>query len=237
MKTFLTYVAALLLVLGTSAIGQASGSKTSSGLSFGSSTPEEILDGAYQEIMHYDELGLDVPEDVYNFYFACERLVHPEFYEGRHEQAGALDQLDDTCPGTIIQGPGDPVGVGGGSFASYINYGQTTTASNNCTYPNCRLGRDVVAELIVHEFGYIVITTTGSAFDTYLCIYQGACCGEEGSKKIAENNNNPDLCEGQRLAAGISDCFSPGTYWIVLDGAGPTARGSFALRVDFEPCD
>jgi hypothetical protein len=168
-----------------------------------------------------------VPEDVYDRYFELEEQLHPEFYS-RGADAGAIDELSDACPGPLVYMP-----AGEQYYSISTTCGQTYNATNDCTYPNCRYGRDVIMQIDVWYPGLIRMTTTGSRFDTYLCLYNGNCCGEEGSYLIGSNNNNPGLCNGQALAAGMEDYVSPGTYWLVLDGAGPAARGSYCLTVEF----
>ena len=161
------------------------------------------------------------------FYYAFDRQVNPQFYVERQED-GALDELTDGCPGPLIDGP--PAG----EYMIYTTCGQTNTATNDCTYPGCRYGRDVFAMIQTQGYDWIRITTTGSTFDTYLCLYVGNCCGLPGAYKVGENNNNPSLCNGQRLNAGMQGClyFGPGTYYIVLDGAGPAAFGHYCLTVE-----
>ena len=218
-----------ILVLGTCSVFAGDfmdgGPLANRNLEFGKSTPQEVIDALVEQIDWYDQQGIGVPKEMYDFYFAMEPLVVPQAYEGRGEQ-GAIDELNDTCPGTVIQFPEE------GDYM-YTTCGQTYNATNNCTYPNCRYGRDVMVQLEVESSGLIVMTTTGSRFDTYLCLYAVDCCGQEDSEKLAENNNNPDLCNGQLLAAGIDGCILPGTYWLILDGAGPAARGSYCLNIQF----
>lgn len=196
-------------------------------------TAEVELNALYEQISKSDEQGIDVPEAVYDRYFALEELLHPEYYElPTRGHTIFLDELQDVCPGTEIEGPE-------GGVMTYSVCGQTYNANNDCTYPDCRYGRDVVVELHINANDYLVITTTGSRFDTYLCLYADACCGEEGMDVIERNNNAPELCNGQRLAAGIERCVFPGTYYIVLDGAGPSARGSYCLNITsyYDDCE
>ncbi len=226
MKTLVLTLGMCVLVLCSSIAVAASSASARSDLSFVSSTAEEILDGAYQEILRQEDLGLDVPEETYNFYFAFERLVHPEFYEARTGESGALDQLGNACPGSVIIGPNS------GNMV-VRTCGSTVSSGNNCSAPYCRLGNDVVVQLVVNNHGSLTVRTAGSSFDTYICLYLDACCGEPGSFLNAVNNNAPILNYGQRLAAGFSVCVSPGNYWLVLDGAGPSARGSYCLEFQF----
>lgn len=187
---------------------------------------EAELDALYAQIQKLDEQGADVPEEVYARYFELEEQLHPEYYSQHEENPGALDELSNTCPGTYVYINGE------GDFF-WSTCGQTYNATNNCTYPQCRYGRDVMIQLEVDGSGWLELTTTGSRFDTYLCMYNGNCCGQEGSYNFGSNNNNPDLCNGQMLAAGMDGCIFPGTYWLVLDGASASARGSYCLNINF----
>ncbi len=192
---------------------------------------QKYLEGAYQQITWYEARQLEVPEGLYEFYFKYEKLVHPEFYETRHQNAVVLDEFADSCPGTVIQIPDE-------EEYTVISCGQTNNARNDCTYPDCRWGRDVVVQVELEEDGQMTITTTGSNFDTYLSVFEDDCFTEDGSDLIESNNNNPSLCNGQRLAAGIYECFDAGTYWIVVDGNSTSSRGSYCLTIEFEDfCD
>ncbi|MBL0060996.1 MAG: hypothetical protein IPP40_05765 [bacterium] len=189
-------------------------------------SPEEILEQAYQNIQWYEEHNVDVPEDVYDFYFLAERLVHPEYYSARDE-AGSLDQFADACPGTVINGP---------DFGEmYItSTGSTMTANNDCSTPNARLGRDVMVNLNIFYPCRVTLRTAGSVFDTFLVLYEDNCCDSDNDFVVASNNNDPYLNYGQRLAAGLEVCLFPGDYYIVLDGASSAARGSYRLAIAIE---
>lgn len=198
----------------------------------GQTSVAEALEAAFQQIELYEQNQWEVTKEMYDFYFKLDRLVNPEIYaemDGRTDESGALDQLIGTCPGSIILGPQDEEEM------VIRTCGSTSSGANHCSYPDCRLGRDVVAQLVVDEDVELTITTTGSSFDTYLCVYdEDGCCGEEGSNLIAFNNNNPSLCNGQRLAAGLYfPCINAGTYYVILDGAFPSAHGSYCLTFDF----
>lgn len=232
MKKLVVFAAACLMALSAAFAADEAGNAPDGqyGLAFGRSTAAEILEGAYQQIMWYEARELDVPEGLYEFYFKYEKLVHPELYETRHQGSVVLDEFADTCPGTIIQIPDE-------DDYTVISYGQTNNAQNDCTYPDCRWGRDVVVQVKLEGSGSLTITTTGSNFDTYLSVFEDECFTGD-TDLYNSNNNNPGLCNGQRLASGIYDCFSAGTYWIVIDGAGAAARGSYALTIEFEDfCD
>lgn len=233
MKRLIVVMATCLLALSAVFAGDvtdAAALDQSTSLAYGESSATEILAGAYQQIMWYETQQLDVPEALYDFFFKYEALVQPELNPERTEGRNVLDEFADLCPGTVIEGPD-------GGDLTVTSYGQTNNATNNCTYPNCRFGKDVVVQLEVQSSNFIRVTTTGSRFDTYLCLYEAGCCGELGSTKIVENNNNPGLCDGQLLAAGFQTCVDPGTYWLVLDGAGVAARGSYALTIFFAACE
>lgn len=193
-------------------------------LAIGSSSPEEILEAAAGYIQWHEEQGLEVPEYVYEFHFKVEQTAHPEYFAGRTE-LNPLDQHDDACPGTHIEGPdfGD---------VSITSCGTTMYANNDCSYPNCRNARDVIIEIDMNYDGWLTVRTAGSMFDTYLCLYEDACCGDI-SDLIDSNNNAPWLNNGQRLAAGLESFISAGTYYLILDGAGPAARGAYCLTLEF----
>lgn len=223
----LCLVVAFALTLGSVDL-QANDSFRNNSLSFGKSSAEEILNAAYEQIEWYESNQFEVTQEMYDFYFKFERLVNPDVYaeiDSRTEGRGALDQLADACPGTQMIMPEE-------GELTIVEYGSTLTAVNNCSYPDCRYGRDVVAQIEVSSFGTLEISTCGSAFDTYLCLYEDGCCGEEGSNLISENNNYGFNC-GQRLTSYIIDCVSPGTYYLVLDGASTAAKGSYRLSVSF----
>ena len=193
-------------------------------------SPEEILEQAYQNIQRDEVNNVDVSEDVYDFYFRAEQLAHPEFYDYR-DAAGTLDQFDDACPGTVIEGPDF-----GEMFVT--STGSTMTVNNDCSYPSCRLGRDVMVNLNIYYPCLVTITTAGSSFDTYLCLYEDNCCDGDNDFLVDFNNNDPYLNNGQRLAAGLQLCLDPDDYYIVLDGASPAARGSYRLSISIEDdCD
>lgn len=236
MKRTISLVTILLFVslcLSSETARQVGSNDELTNMTISGSSPETVLDAAFAQIQRYEDAGTDVPKHLYDFYFQVERKVLPEVYQlpEERDQEGGLDQLGFTCPGTIIDLPEE-------GELQLQTFGQTNSSANNCRYPDCRNGRDVVAQLNVPTFGAITITTCGSSFDTYLCLYESECCGEEGSTLIASNNNSPFLCNGQRLASGIQGCIDAGTYYIVLDGAGPAAFGSYALNIYFTDfCD
>ncbi len=189
-------------------------------------SPEAILDQAFQRIQWYEANNLEVPEDVYAFYFKAEQMLHPEFYDHR-DAPGTLDQFADACPGTVIEGPDF-----GEMFVT--STGSTMTVNNDCSIPNARLGRDVVVNLNINYQCLVTITTAGSAFDTYLVLYEDNCCDGDNDFVVASNNNDPYLNNGQRLAAGLQICLNPDDYYIVLDGASSAARGSYRLSIAIE---
>ncbi|MBK6766204.1 MAG: hypothetical protein IPG71_07760 [bacterium] len=204
---------------------------------FGKSSKEEILQACYDKIQWYIAQDIEVPESVYDFYFSFEQLVMPEVHGRRVPGAFQLDELQDACPGTSLTF--ETGGGEGDGEVVVIVCGQTSNARNDCGYPTCRWGKDVVVELNVEDFGYFEITTTGSLFDTYLCLYEDGCCGDPDAELIEANDNNPGMCNGQRLASGFSTCLDDGTYYLVLDGSFSTARGSYCLTIYYDEgfCD
>jgi len=216
---------AMMLMLMSSAVF-ATGPMGTRDIAVGVWSPEEILDQAFQRIQWFDQNNIDAPEDVYDFYFHAEQLVHPEYYDNR-DVAGTLDQFADACPGTEINGPDF-----GEMFVT--STGSTMTVNNDCSYPSCRLGRDVMVQLNINYDCLVTITTAGSAFDTYLCLFEDNCCDSDNDFLVASNNNDPSLNNGQRLAAGLQICLEPDDYYIVLDGASTAARGSYRLSIAIE---
>ena len=205
------------------------------GVAFGKSTPQEILDAALAKINQYDTDGTDVPDDVYAFFFRAEALLHPEYYSERNPNSQALDQFLDVCPGGTITVP-DWEDSDDDEY-HITSCGQTFNATNNCTYPTCRLGRDVVVTLEIQNYTGALIYTRGSMFDTYLCLYAESCCGSTDDL-FSWNNNAPWMNNGQPLAAGLIECLEPGTYYLILDGASVAARGSYCVHFDFyQDCD
>ncbi|MBL0061898.1 MAG: hypothetical protein IPP40_10595 [bacterium] len=203
-------------------------------LTVSGSSAEKVLDAAFRQIELYDQNQWDVPKELYDFYFKLDRLVNPQIYaeaEERMAGGGAMDQLLGTCPGTIFYMPEE-------DDLDIRTCGSTTSSTNRCTYPNGRYGRDVVAELDLPSSGELRISTCGSSFDTYLCLFEDACCGDESGELIESNNNDPFTCGGQRLTSAIATCVGSGTYYIVVDGASPAAHGSYCLTIEYnQDCD
>ncbi|MBK6909825.1 MAG: hypothetical protein IPH10_02665 [bacterium] len=189
-------------------------------------SPEQAeLWRVYQQITDLTATNQDVPAALYNRYFELDRIVNPDQYDSRDEQ-NPLDQLTDLCPGGTVACPNPAAPY------TFSTSGQTNTAQNNCSFPNCRWGRDLFFILEVPTRDSITITTCGSQFDTYLCIFTGACCGQAGSTAFASNDNAPDICGvATTLQAGISRCFEPGTYYVCLDGASVAAFGHYRISV------
>lgn len=186
----------------------------------------------YQQIEDLKANNREVPQEMYDRYYELDRRLHPEAYPRIEENP--LDDLSDICPGVLVTGPDS------GVVWSYTNSGQTTNKANNCSFSladptsGCRFGRDVFMRLEVLYRDSITISTCGSGFDTYLCVWTGGCCGDPNAVPYAFNDNNPELC-GLPLTqqAGIAQCFEPGIYYICLDGATTAAHGSFRITVTF----
>jgi len=235
MHRILRLVAVLaVLALVTGSASNAAAPEAANSLSFNRSSQQEIYEAALAYINQLEMDGWDISEDVYEFYFRTERAVHPEFYATRNENSQALDQFTDVCPGGVIYGP-EWFNPYRGFGDSYIvqTCGQTYTATNNCNYPACRRGRDVVVTLEIPSFTGLFIRTAGSTFDTYLCLYEDECCPSDNDFLYESNNNFPQLNYGQPLAAGIATCLPPGTYYLILDGASTTSRGSYCVEFEF----
>jgi hypothetical protein len=109
----------------------------------------------------------------------------------------------------------------GGSFA-----GTTCGAANDyTTVSSCGSGSgspDVVFRLLLTARRLVTLDTAGSAFDTVLHLRSGTCTGTQ----IACDDNG-----GGGTASRIRQSLAAGMYWVVVDGAGATNRGDFALNV------
>lgn len=218
MKNFLMILVACL-ALATVGFAQQSRSQES---------PESAqLWQVYQQISDLKAMDQEVPAELYELYFKLDHAVNPEQYEDRGG-ANPLDQFSDLCPGGMVMGPDS------GMTYNFSTTGATNTATNNCSYPACRLGRDLFIRLTVQYRDSVTITTCGSGFDTYLCVFTAACCNQPGSVPFASNDNAPEVCGvSTTLQAGISRCFEPGVYYIVLDGFGPAAFGQYRFSIIF----
>ena len=180
----------------------------------------------FQQITDLKAADQDIPTSLYDRYFELDRIVNPDQHE--RVEMSPLDQLTNLCPGGLIVGPDS------GMTYIFATSGATNTSTNGCSYPNCRLGRDQFIRLEVLYRDSVTITTCGSGFDTYLCVFTGGCCGETGSVPYVSNDNNPQVCGvATTLQAGISQCFEPGIYYIVLDGYGPASFGQYRFSIIF----
>jgi cysteine-rich repeat protein len=118
---------------------------------------------------------------------------------------------------------------GGGTFT-----GATCAATNNYT-ATCgatAASPDVVYALTLKERAYVLLDTVGTAFDAVLHVHQSNACDGSAATQIACDDNTAGGTPGQ---ARISRVFDPGTYWVVLDGAGAGNRGAYALNVVVTP--
>lgn len=177
----------------------------------------------YDEIIAIRESGAEVPSDLYDRYFELQKKLTP-IWDSRGSDR-PLDEGMDGCPGLLIiqPQPGTPM--------NYFDAGQTNTRRNDCTFPRCRQGRDVMYKLELNHPEWLEISTCGSEFDTYLCIYRDSCCADTASR-IAFNQDAPQICGPRALQAAISRCFLlSGTYFITLDGANTGAYGYYQFRV------
>ncbi|MCB9366639.1 MAG: hypothetical protein H6506_00435 [Calditrichaeota bacterium] len=217
MKQVLRLLAVLSLISVVSFAQQVS-SKTSPEL--------RELWSVFQQIEDYKALEQEVPQNLYDRYFELDRLVNPENY-GRNQEP-SLDELSNICPGITVVGPDS------GVVWAYYNNGSTTNKTNNCSYPTCRYGRDAFMVLDVRYKDSVTVSTCGSNFDTYLCIWTGGCCTDPQAVPFASNDNNPLVCSSPlTLQAGITRCFDPGLYYICVDGYGPGSHGSFSVSIFF----
>ena len=190
------------------------------------------LDRIYYQIVSLRDADLEVPAELYQQYFALQKILNPvNEYRGRE---GHLDQAMDGCPGTLITQPAP------GTVFSFFDAGQTNNANNNCTYDSlypkswCRRGRDVHYKLVMNHPEFLRISTCGSRFDTYLCIFKDSCCAFDSTLRFASvQDNNGVVCGAtERLTAVLDTCFlMAGTYYITLDGANQGAFGDYQFRI------
>ena len=176
------------------------------------------LEALWNEIQQLKQQDSEISADLYQRYFELEQQLYPERFARGGDRG--LDQGMDGCPGyPIVQPEG---------LFDWVDYGQTYNYNNDCTIPACRTGRDVVYSLTVTAQDSLQITTCGSGFDTYLCIYSGVCC-QSGS--LVFSNDDSDICGTGSLRSGIRGCFVPGDYFIVVDGFNQTAQGHYQLNI------
>jgi hypothetical protein len=174
----------------------------------------------WNEIQQLKETDGEINAALYDRFFELERTVYPD--RSSHEGGRSLDQGMDGCPGYVIQQPVEgPI--------DYVDYGQTYNLNNDCTFPQCRTGRDVIYQLVMTRQDSLQITTCGSGFDTYLCIFSGACC-PAGSGPMFSNDDSP-ICGANSVRSAVRACFQPGQYFIVVDGFNGTAQGHYQLNI------
>jgi hypothetical protein len=175
----------------------------------------------WNEIQALKQSGSEIPSDLYSRYFALEAEINPP--DNRRGRDGSqIDQGLDGCPGYLVTQP-----VNGD--LTFDDWGQTDNAHNDCTYPLCRVGKDVVFAVDINHPAWLQITTCGSRFDTYLCIFKDSC-GVAGHR-VFYNDDSP-LCGPNSIYAGIDTCFSePGRYFVVVDGYGVGAWGHYGLHI------
>ncbi|MCP4582046.1 MAG: hypothetical protein GY839_10535 [candidate division Zixibacteria bacterium] len=108
-----------------------------------------------------------------------------------------------------------------------------TDSDNTCNFADdCDVlygdNADVIYEMVVTETtDWVTVSVCGAAWDTKIAIYQTDCCTGEGT----EWAYNDDFCG---LQSQIDTVFTPGTYYIVVDGYG-TACGEYDLYVGTPP--
>ena len=177
------------------------------------------LNELWSQIQQLKQSDAAISDELYQQFFEAEQMVFPErISEGRER---GLDQGMDGCPGALIVQP-EPGPM------DWVDYGQTYNYYNDCGFPICRPGRDVVYHIQVTYEDSLQITTCGSGFDTWLCIYGGSCC-EQGA--LLHSNDDSDICGPNSLRSGIRACFAPGDYYVVVDGFNATAQGHYQLNV------
>jgi len=185
------------------------------------------FDRIFNEIVTLRDAGSEVPAALYDRYFELQRNLYP-LPDERHP-GGQLDAGTDGCPGTVITQPPP------GQLMNFLDNGQTFTAHNNCAYPRCRQGRDVHYQLVMNHPEWLLISTCGSLFDTYLCIFRDSCCADTAAR-VLFNQDAPLICGPNATQAAISACvLLSGTYYITLDGANAGSNGQYAFSVQSVP--
>ncbi|MBI5060470.1 hypothetical protein HZB60_11890 [candidate division KSB1 bacterium] len=182
----------------------------------------EQLEQEWNLIQAAKQADQEITEEMYAPYYALFGRLYPERgLEGSGRGEGDnLDQGYDRCPGLVINQ----------TFPmTWVDYGQTYNYGNDCRRPNCRDGKDIVYQFNVTQRDSIIISTCGSTFDTWLCVYQDVCCS---STPLFSNDDNWDICGAHTMLSGVAACFDPGTYYIVLDGYGRSAYGHYALSIN-----
>ncbi len=178
----------------------------------------------WEEIQALKQRGEDIPQALYDRYFALNGAEGPAV--GPRPEGGGtggLDQGIDGCPGLLITQTG--------STLNFSDAGQTNDAQNDCTNPPCRTGRDLIYAVDLIRSSWLQISTCGSTFDTYLCIFRNSCL-TPGQLPVLVNDDAPGICGGYSLKAAVSACFlEAGRYYIVLDGYNAVAAGHYMFSV------
>ena len=108
------------------------------------------------------------------------------------------------------------------------------TSGNTCAYNNfCDIpltdNREVIYELEITSVSYLTVSLCNSTYDTKLAIFMDECCTGDGTQWAY----NDDFCG---LQSEISAAFTPGLYYIVVDGYGTSSCGDYVLDIfTYEP--
>jgi hypothetical protein len=142
---------------------------------------------------------------------------------------------DDTCnpsgvcdvgaaPGNDACGSATPIALPGGTFSG-TTCGAASDADPSGTCGTAG-GPDVFYRIDLLQRSRVTASTAGSSFDTVLYLRAGSC----GGSAVACDNDS-----GGGGASRIDGTFNAGTYYLVVDGNGPTAAGAFSLSVQVAP--
>lgn len=126
-------------------------------------------------------------------------------------------QGNDVCESAIA------VPEGGAVFV-----GDTTDLQGDYLTRSCgseARGRDAVFRIEVAESSVLKASTDGSAFDTVLYLKRDPCTAP-GELACAE---------GAGLGSTLETTLEPGTYFLVLDGYGPSSFGAYQLLIELVP--
>jgi hypothetical protein len=144
---------------------------------------------------------------------------------GAFMPSAALAIGTETCPGRLITIPAAP--------DSFVDAGNTNNMRNNCvqcgTDDPGGSGRDVFYYFDLTHSTYLLISTCGSAYNTYICLFKDSCCSGD-RVPLVSNDQDPSLCPQFPNQAIIATCLiNPARYYLVVSGPNAGAYGSYQI--------